>query len=120
MTSASFTGKVGTYLKALAARASDIPFYVALPQSTVDWSCPDGDHIPIEERDAAEVLAIAGVDGAGEVLDVNLAAQGSRALNPAFDVTPASLVSSLVTEHGVFDASAEGLGRLQMFSSRPI
>lgn len=112
--------KVGTYLKALAAHANGIPFYVALPESTVDWSCPNGDHVPIEERDEAEVLAITGVDGAGEVLEVNLAAQGSRALNPAFDITPASLVSALVTEHGVFEASEEGLRQLQISSSRPI
>ena len=109
--------KVGTYLKALAARASDIPFYVALPQSTIDWTCPDGDHVPIEERDGAEVLTIAGVDAGGEVREINLAAAGSRALNPAFDITPAQLVTALVTEHGVFDASPAGLQQLASLGS---
>src|SRR5690606_18595366 len=97
--------KVGTYLKALAARANNIPFYVALPESTIDWSCPGGEQIPIEERDESEVLRIAGLDAAGELREVNLAAAHSRALNPAFDVTPAELVSALITEHGNFEAS---------------
>ena len=105
--------KIGTYLKALAAHANDVPFYVALPESTIDWSCPRGEEIPIEERDGAEVLTIAGLDAAGEVREVNLAAAGSRALNPAFDVTPAHLVTALVTEHGSVEASPEGLGRLR-------
>jgi methylthioribose-1-phosphate isomerase len=104
--------KVGTYLKALAARANDVPFYVALPESTIDWSCASGARIPIEERDEAEILTIAGMDAAGEVREVNLAAPGSRALNPAFDVTPAELVSALVTEHGSFAASPDGLAHL--------
>ncbi len=105
--------KVGTYLKALAAQASSIPFYVALPESTIDWDCPDGEQIPIEERDAAEVLSIAGLDAGGELLEVNLAAAHSQALNPAFDVTPSWLVQSLVTEHGNFAASEEGLQKLR-------
>jgi len=105
--------KVGTYLKALAARANDVPFFVALPESTIDWSCPDGDAIPIEERDAAEILAIAGMDAAGDLREVNLAAKGTAALNQAFDVTPAELVSSLVTEHGCFQTKAAELARLR-------
>jgi methylthioribose-1-phosphate isomerase len=105
--------KVGTYLKALAARANDIPFYVALPESTIDWSCAGGDQIPIEERDQSEVLSIAGLDAGGELLEVNLAAAHSRALNPAFDVTPAGLVGALITEHGNFEASESGLKKLQ-------
>ena len=105
--------KIGTYLKALAARDSGIPFYVALPESTIDWRCADGAAIPIEERDAAEVLSIAGRDAAGEIGEVNLAAAGTRAVNPAFDVTPAHLVSALVTEHGAFEASEKGLGELR-------
>ena len=109
--------KVGTYLKALAARASDIPFYVALPESTIDWSCPGGEQIPIEERDQAEVLSIAGLDAAGDVREVNLAAAHSRALNPAFDVTPAALVGALITEHGNFEASEQGLRRLRAAAS---
>jgi methylthioribose-1-phosphate isomerase len=105
--------KIGTYLKALAAQANDIPFYVALPQSTIDWACPGGDQIPIEERDVAEVLSIAGLDAAGELREVNLAAAHSEALNPAFDVTPSELVTALVTEHGNFEASEEGLQQLR-------
>ncbi|MCB1676604.1 MAG: S-methyl-5-thioribose-1-phosphate isomerase [Halioglobus sp.] len=115
--------KTGTYLKALAARASQVPFYVALPASTIDWQCPAGEHIPIEERDAREVLSIAGRSAGGAIVEVGLAAAGSRALNPAFDVTPAHLVSALVTEHGIFAASTEGLAPLranQVFSSRPM
>jgi methylthioribose-1-phosphate isomerase len=104
--------KVGTYLKALAARDNDIPFYVALPESTIDWSCPSGAEIPIEQRDEAEVLTIAGVDTAGEVRQLSLAAAASRAQNPAFDVTPARLVTSLVTEYGCVDATAAGLAGL--------
>jgi methylthioribose-1-phosphate isomerase len=105
--------KVGTYLKALAAQANAVPFYVALPESTIDWDCPGGEQIPIEERDVAEVLSIAGLDAGGELREVNLAAAHSQALNPAFDVTPAELVKALVTEHGNFDASEEGLQKLR-------
>ena len=104
--------KVGTYLKALAARDNDIPFYVALPESTIDWSCPSGAEIPIEQRDEAEVLTIAGVDTTGEVRQLSLAAAASRAQNPAFDVTPARLVTALVTEHGCVDATSAGLAGL--------
>jgi methylthioribose-1-phosphate isomerase len=105
--------KIGTYLKALAAADNEVPFYVALPESTIDWRCDSGEGIPIEERDALEVLAIAGVDSAGQLLEVNLAAAGTEAANPAFDVTPARLVRGLITEHGVFAASRESLQRLQ-------
>jgi methylthioribose-1-phosphate isomerase len=105
--------KVGTYLKALAAKANGIPFYVALPESTIDWSCPGGEQIPIEERDASEVLTIAGLDAAGDLREVNLAAKDTSAVNPAFDVTPADLVTALVTEHGSFETSAEGMARLR-------
>ena len=105
--------KIGTYLKALAAADNDIPFYVALPESTIDWRCENGAGIPIEERDPLEVLAIAGLAAAGQGLEVNLAAAGTRAANPAFDVTPARLVNGLVTEYGVFAASVEGLAVLR-------
>ncbi len=113
--------KIGTYLKALAARANDIPFYVALPESTIDWHCASGDDIPIEERDQAEVLTVTGLDHAGRPQALALAAGDTLAHNPAFDVTPAELVTALVTEHGSFEASAAGLGRLraQIFSSSP-
>jgi methylthioribose-1-phosphate isomerase len=101
--------KVGTYLKALAARANNIPFYTALPESTIDWSCPEGGQIPIEEREESEVLSIAGVDASGDLREVSLAGAHSRALNQAFDVTPADLVTALITEHGNFEASEKGL-----------
>ena len=109
--------KVGTYLKALAAHANDIPFYVALPESTIDWACPGGDEIPIEERDESEILTIAGVDAAGELLEVNLAAAHSTALNHAFDVTPAELVGALITEYGNVEASVKGLQHLRSIST---
>ena len=109
--------KVGTYLKALAARDNDIPFWVALPGSTIDWSCNSGAAIPIEERAPSEVLSIAGLDAAGERREVNLAPAGSAARNPAFDVTPAALVTALVTERGVFEASADGLAQLRNVGS---
>lgn len=104
--------KVGTYLKALAAKANDVPFFVALPQSTIDWTCPNGEQIPIEERDAAELLRITGIDGAGELRELGLADTSSEALNQAFDVTPANLVSALITEHGSFDTSEGGMAQL--------
>ncbi len=105
--------KIGTYLKALAARASDIPFYVALPASTIDWQCPRGEEIPIEERGVSEVLAVSGADIDGAIREVKLVADGVAAHNPAFDVTPAALVAALITEHGVFQANTESLHALQ-------
>lgn len=111
--------KVGTYLKALAALANGIPFYVAVPESTIDWSCASGDDIPIEQRDEAEVLALTGLGEDGRVAAVQLAGAGSRAHNLAFDVTPAELVSALVTEHGSFEASPAGLARLRGQISPP-
>jgi len=105
--------KIGTYLKALAARDSQIPFYVALPISTVDWTLSDGlREIPIEERHADEVGRISGRDADGNLVEVSILPDGSPAANPAFDVTPARLVTGLVTERGVCEASAEGLRAL--------
>jgi methylthioribose-1-phosphate isomerase len=101
--------KIGTYLKALAARDNGVPFYAALPYSTIDWTLGDGGAIPIEERDAAEVAKIRGRSAAGELVEVAVLAPGSAVANPAFDVTPARLVSGLVTERGVCEASREGL-----------
>lgn len=102
--------KIGTYLKALAAQANQVPFYVALPGSTVDWRLRDGlTEIPIEERAANEVLCIQGRDEAGRVRRVAIAPEQTPAFNPAFDVTPAHLVSGLITERGVCAASLEGL-----------
>lgn len=105
--------KIGTYLKALAAQASQIPFYAALPGSTVDWSLRDGlAEIPIEERGESEVLYIQGKDEEGKVRRVKIAPEQCSAFNPAFDVTPAHLVSGLITERGVCKASLEGLSGL--------
>ncbi|MGI6655744.1 MAG: S-methyl-5-thioribose-1-phosphate isomerase [Desulfobulbus sp.] len=105
--------KIGTYLKALAAHDNGVPFYVALPGSTVDWRLDDGlSGIPIEERDQDEVLRLQGRDEAGVLRRVAIAPEGTRALNPAFDVTPARLVTGLITERGVCPASREGLAGL--------
>ena len=102
--------KIGTYLKALAAKDNDVPFYVALPASTIDWSIDNGlAEIPIEARAAAEVTAIQGRDAAGQVSCVQLTPDGSDGFNPAFDVTPARLVTALITERGVAAASEAGL-----------
>ena len=102
--------KIGTYLKALAARDCGIPFYVALPSPTIDWSLDDGvTGIPIEERDAREVSHIRGMDTSGRVTEVQLIPSGSTAANPAFDVTPARLVTGLIAERGVCAASRTGL-----------
>jgi methylthioribose-1-phosphate isomerase len=101
--------KIGTYLKALAARDNGVPFYVALPGSTVDWTLARGADIPIEERDAGEVLTIRGPDAEGVLREVAVAPAGTRAANPGFDITPAELVTGLVTERGVAPASEAGL-----------
>jgi len=101
--------KIGTYLKALAAEDNGVPFYVALPHSTIDWTLDSGAAIPIEERSADEVLKMPGRLPDGSVVTVEIAAPGSPAGNPAFDVTPARLVTGFVTERGVCPASREGL-----------
>lgn len=103
--------KIGTYLKALAAADNGVPFYVAVPSSSIDWSLRNGlTDIPIEQRDATEVHYISGFDEKmGEVREVRLTPQGSPAANYAFDVTPARLVTGLITERGVCKASEEGL-----------
>ena len=104
--------KIGTYLKALAAKDNNIPFYVALPSSTIDWTIPDGRDIPIEERSQDEVLKMAGRLPDGSVTVVEIAAPGSAAANPGFDVTPARLVTGFITERGTCAATAEGLRSL--------
>lgn len=102
--------KIGTYLKALAARDNGVPFYVALPSPTIDWTVTDGvAEIPIEERDAHEVTHVQGVAGSGEIGTVKVTPQGTEGGNLAFDVTPNRLVTGLITERGVCDASAQGL-----------
>jgi methylthioribose-1-phosphate isomerase len=102
--------KIGTYLKALAAYDNGVPFYVALPASTIDWTIDDGlAEIPIEARGATEVTHIQGLGGDGAISAVQLTPDGSAGFNPAFDVTPARLVTALITERGVAEASEEGL-----------
>ncbi|MEL6426584.1 MAG: S-methyl-5-thioribose-1-phosphate isomerase [Pseudomonadota bacterium] len=105
--------KIGTYLKALAARDNGVPFYVALPSPTIDWKVADGvREIPIEERPTREVTHVWGKDAAGDVHEVQITPDASPAANPAFDVTPARLVTGLITERGVCAASAQGLAAL--------
>ena len=104
--------KVGTYLKALAARDNGVPFYAALPASTIDWSLDAGAAIPIEERSPEEVTHITGRSSSGRMETVRLVPEKSAALNLAFDVTPARLVSGLITERGSCPASTAGLQRL--------
>lgn len=105
--------KIGTYLKALAAKDNGVPFYAALPFSTVDWSLEDGiAEIPIEERSSRELTHVRGCTPAGAIETVEIVAPGSPAANPAFDVTPARLVTGLITERGIAEASREGLAAL--------
>ncbi|MGH2830966.1 MAG: S-methyl-5-thioribose-1-phosphate isomerase [Dongiaceae bacterium] len=102
--------KIGTYLKALAAHDNHVPFYVALPHSTIDWTLQDGiREIPIEERDATEVTVMRGRTATGEMAEVRLTPEASAAGNYAFDVTPARLITGLITERGVCPASRDGL-----------
>ena len=105
--------KIGTYLKALAAKDNDVPFYVALPSPTIDWRIDDGVRdIPIEQRGGEELSHISGRLPDGRIVQVDISTPGSAMANFAFDVTPAHLVTGLITERGVCDASAEGLRSL--------
>lgn len=105
--------KIGTYLKALAARDNGVPFYVALPSPTIDWTVKDGvKEIPIEERSGDEVSLVWGRTASGEVVQVRISPDATGAANPAFDVTPARLVTGLITERGVAPASPDGLRAL--------
>ncbi|NNG17481.1 MAG: S-methyl-5-thioribose-1-phosphate isomerase [Gemmatimonadales bacterium] len=102
--------KIGTYQKALAAKDNGIPFYVAVPHSSIDWSLTDGiADIPIEERDATEVTHVTGRASDGEVVTILIGSPGSPAANFAFDVTPRRLVTGLITERGICPASEAGL-----------
>jgi methylthioribose-1-phosphate isomerase len=103
--------KIGTYLKALAAHDCGLPFWVACPLSTIDPLCASGDDIPIEERDPAEVTHVSGRLDNGAVGRLRIVPEGSAVFNPGFDVTPARLVSGLITERGVFPASTDGIAR---------
>jgi len=104
--------KIGTYLKALAAFDNGVPFYVAAPGPSIDFNLAEGGEIPIEQRAAEEVACIQGCDVNGHLVSVRLMPQGSPAVNPAFDVTPARLITGLVTERGVCAASRSGLAAL--------
>jgi methylthioribose-1-phosphate isomerase len=110
--------KIGTYLKALAAHDNGVPFYVALPSPTIDWLIEDGAQIPIERRDAREVTHIAGWTEDGRREEVRLTPEDSPAANFAFDVTPARLVTALITERGICAASRDGL--LELFPERRV
>lgn len=105
--------KIGTYLKALAAQDNGIPFYVALPSPTLDWTVRDGvTEIPIEERNSDEVSEVTGATPDGRAGRLRVAPRGTQALNPAFDVTPGRLVTRLITEHGTCEATEAGLAAL--------
>jgi methylthioribose-1-phosphate isomerase len=104
--------KIGTYLKALAAYDNNIPFYVALPSSTIDWEIKDHKLIPIEERNPEELSHLEGFDELGNIKKIQIYPKKSKSLNLAFDVTPAKYVTKLITEKGICDASLEGLNNL--------
>ena len=104
--------KIGTYLKALAAHDNNVPFYVALPSSTIDWGIKDAKDIPIEERNSEELSHVEGLDENNEIKKVLIYPKNSRAINLAFDVTPAKYVTGLITERGISEASSDGLKKL--------
>jgi len=104
--------KIGTYLKALAAHDNNVPFYVALPSSSIDWEIKEGKDIPIEERNSEEMSHVEGVDENNEIKKVLIYPKKSKAMNLAFDVTPAKYVTGLITEKGISEASSEGLKKL--------
>jgi len=105
--------KIGTYLKALAAFDNGVPFYVGLPGPTIDWTIDDGvKDVPIEQRDSGEVTRLTGVTDAGVIETITISPPGSDAANYAFDVTPARLITGLITERGVSEASKPGLAAL--------
>ncbi len=104
--------KIGTYLKALAAHDNNVPFYVALPSSTIDWDIKDAKDIPIEERNSEELSYVEGIDENNEIKKVLIYPTKSKAMNLAFDITPAKYVTGLITERGISEASFDGLSKL--------
>ena len=104
--------KIGTYLKALAAKDNNVPFYVALPSSTIDWNTKDYKDITIEERNSDELSNIEGIDINGNIKKIQIYPKKSKALNLAFDVTPAKYITGLITEKGLCEASEKGLNKL--------
>ena len=101
--------KIGTYLKALAAKDNNVPFYVALPSSTIDWETTDLKKIPIEERNSEELSHLEGLDKDGVLKKILIYPKKSKAMNLAFDITPAKYVTGLITEKGICEASEKGL-----------
>ena len=104
--------KIGTYLKALAAYDNNIPFYVALPSSTIDWDTSNSKDVPIEERNSNELSQVEGLDEKGNIKKIQIYSKKSKAMNLAFDITPAKYVTGLITEKGICEASKEGLNKL--------
>ena len=104
--------KIGTYLKALAAHDNNVPFYVTLPSSTIDWDIKNAKDIPIEERNSEELSHVEGIDENNEIKKVLIYPKKSKAMNLAFDITPAKYVTGLITEKGICEASTEGLKKL--------
>ena len=101
--------KIGTYLKALAAHDNNVPFYVALPSSTIDWDIKDFKDIPIEERNSEELSHVEGIDEKGNLKKIKIYSEKSRSMNLAFDITPAKYVTALITEKGICKATTKGL-----------
>ena len=104
--------KIGTYMKAVVAKENGIPFYVAFPSSTFDWEIKDGEEIPIEERGEDEVKYVSGISSAGKTEKLLITPKNSRALNYGFDVTPASLITGLITERGICEANEKSIRNL--------
>ncbi|MDB4613439.1 S-methyl-5-thioribose-1-phosphate isomerase [Candidatus Pelagibacter sp.] len=104
--------KIGTYLKALAAHDNNVPFFVTLPSSTIDWDIKDAKDIPIEERNSEELSHVEGIDENNEIKKVLIYPKKSKTKNLAFDITPAKYVTGLITEKGICEASTEGLKKL--------
>ncbi len=104
--------KIGTYLKALAAHDNKVPFYVALPSSTIDWEIKDFKNIPIEERSSKELSHVDGLDEKGNLKKVLIYPEKSKSMNLAFDITPAKYVTGLITEKGVCEASSDALHKM--------
>lgn len=111
-TNGDTANKIGTYAHAIAAKAHGVAFYVAAPVSTIDMTTPSGDQIDIEDRDPDEVLSIRGVAHSGEIETVRIASDRSTAINPAFDVTPADLISGIITDQGIVDPATEAISSL--------
>jgi methylthioribose-1-phosphate isomerase len=119
MANGDVVNKIGTYLKALAARDNGVPFFVALPGTSIDWSLDAGSAIPIEERDAGEVTRMTGRLPDDSIATVEIAPAGSSAANYGFDVTPVRLITGFITERGVTPASRDGLARLYPEHAKP-